>query len=287
MGMKKLGRYRLFVLTTFALAFVSLFYMALVEPFRLVVTSWTVATPKWAYDRDLRIVLISDPHAIYPWMSNAHLERVVEAANDLQPDIILLLGDYVATHPFGFQLSPEDGVVPYKKLRAECGVYAVLGNHDLHESVGWPDALERTGIPVLRNQSVRVGCYGLHFWVAGLDELWWGDADLQKTMSDISDRNPVILMMHNPDSFSQTPADVALTVAGHTHGGQISLPIIGPLSFVIPSRYGLRYVYGHIQEDEKDLVVSGGVGSTGLPLRLLRPPELVVITLKKEFSPAH
>lgn len=263
-----------------SIAFAS--YAVLIEPFRLKVTEYRIETPKWTQSGEIRIVLVADTHAIWPWMTPEHVERIVQSTNALEPDVVLLLGDYVATHFLGLQINPAEGVAPYRKLSAPCGVFAILGNHDLHGSEGWPEALTQTRIPVLENEARRIACGGREFWIAGLEDLWWQRADIQKTLEQVTDDAPVILMMHNPDSFPETPRSVALSVAGHTHGGQVRLPFIGPLSFVIPSRYGLRYVYGHVEEEGKALIVSGGLGATGLPMRFLNPPEIVLVTLAPE-----
>lgn len=259
-------------------------YMLLVEPFQIRIVEKGISSSKWQEQKPLKIALITDVHAIWPWMTPSHVERIVKKANDQKPDLILLLGDYVATHPFGVQLDPENGLEPYKKLNAPCGVFFVLGNHDLHGngSEGWPQALRGLGMPVLENRSVKANCGEREFWVSGLEDLWWQNADVKKTLDYVTDDKPIIVMMHNPDSFVDVPERVALSVAGHTHGGQIRFPLIGSVEAVIPSRYGKRFVYGHIQEDGKDLFVSSGLGSTGLPLRLLTPPEIVMLTLKSE-----
>jgi uncharacterized protein len=256
------------------------FYASLVEPFRLVITEWTVTDEKWNYPKPLKIVLLADPHAIYPWMSQNHLEKIVQETNNLNPDIVLLLGDYVATHPFGKQLTPEEGVGPYQKIKSTCGVFAILGNHDLHGSEGWPEALEKTGIPILRNEVKKIKCANQSFWIAGLDEWWYGHPDINQVLEKITNTAPVILMTHNPDAFAELPDKFVLTVAGHTHGGQIRLPFYGAIPFVVPSDYGVKYVYGHVTEQGKDLIVSGGLGMTGLPLRFLMPPEITVVNLK-------
>lgn len=277
--MKKILKYLL--LFFFVAGIVLGFYASFVEPFRLVVTAYTVKTEKWNSNKPLKIVLLADVHAIYPWMTDAHLDDVVEKANSLDPDIVLLLGDYVATHPFGKQINPDDGVRSYKNLKSVCGAFAILGNHDLHKSKGWPEALAKTGIPVLRNEARKIECAGQSFWISGLDEWWYGHADMPRTMNAITDKSPVIFMTHNPDAFVEVPQSVALTVAGHTHGGQIRFPFIGAVSAVVPSEYGSRYDRGYLIEDGKHLVVSSGLGMTGLPMRLLCPPEITVVTLEK------
>ncbi len=255
-------------------------YAACIEPFTLKVVRWTVPTEKWGAQAELNILLMSDTHVIWPSMTPAHLQQIVREANALKPDLILLLGDYVGTHPFGLQVDPAEGVAPLKNLSAPCGVYAVIGNHDMHPPLGWPEALAAAGIPVLENQARAVTCGGRSFWVAGLEDIWWQHADSAKAMGAITGRNPVIMMTHNPDSFPDMPSSIALGVAGHTHNGQIRFPFIGAVEAVIPSKYGKRYLYGHINEDGKDYVVTGGLGMSGLPLRFLAPPELALVTLK-------
>jgi uncharacterized protein len=170
----------------------------------------------------------------------------------------------------------------------------VPGNHDLHNPTkekypkflrinptGWPEAMVKTGIPLFENQARRLNCAGHEFWIAGLGDHWWQKPDAIGTLAQVNDNHPVIMMMHNPDSFVNVPASVALSVAGHTHGGQVRIPFYGAVESVIPSRYGLRYVYGHVQENGKDLIVTSGLGMTGLPIRFLTPPEISFITLKK------
>lgn len=262
-----------------AILFLLGIYAALIEPFTLRVRHYEVASAGWGTRKPLKIALISDPHVIWPWMTPRHLEKIVARTQALHPDMVLLLGDYVATHPFGLAVSAQDGVAPFKALSAPCGIYAVLGNHDLHPPSDWPAALAATGIPVLGNKALRTACGAEPFWIAGLEDLYWQHADVEKTMEQASDGAPVILMMHNPDSFAQTPSSVVLAVAGHTHGGQVRLPWIGALSAVIPSKYGKRYAYGHIVENNRHLIVSGGIGATGLPIRFLAPPEIVLVTL--------
>lgn len=275
--MKKLLKYSVLVVLGTAIAIGV--YACFIEPFRLVVTEYTVKTDKWNSDKPLKIVVLADAHAVSPWMTEAHLNRVVEKANGLNPDIVLLLGDYVATHKFGTQLKPDDGIRPYQNLKPACGTFAVLGNHDLHHSVGWPEALARTGIPILQNDLKEIKCHDQSFAVAGVEDLWWGHTDIEKAISSADKTSPIILMMHNPDSFPVTPSRVALSVAGHTHGGQIRLPVIGAIT--APSRYGVRYARGQFHENGNDLVVSSGLGMSVLPLRFLCPPEITVIYLER------
>jgi predicted MPP superfamily phosphohydrolase len=260
-------------------------YCLLIEPYRVQVTRWTVSTPKWTNDKPLKIAVIADPHLIYPWKPPAFLKRVIEKTNALQPDIILLLGDYIGTHALGWPVNPEEGTKPYGDLKAPLGIYAIVGNHDVvqgyPEAKGWLEALSKK-VTVLQNQAIKTG----DFWIAGLEEPYRQNPDIEKTMESITDQTPVIMMTHNPDMFPEIPDRVALTLAGHTHAGQVQLPFIGALPQVVPSVYGLRFLHGHIREGTKDLIVSSGLGETGLPIRLNALPEIVLVTLEKENNPA-
>ncbi len=230
-------------------------------------------------------------------MGLEHLGRIVARTNALNPDAVLLLGDYVR----GGRMMPWSRFVPHADwaavlagLEAPFGVHAVLGNHDW-----WEDddalrrghlvtragaALEAAGIPVYQNRAVRLEKGGQPFWIAGLGDQWAfrsigsdrGFDDLAGTLGMVTDEAPVILMAHEPDIFPQVPHRVALTLAGHTHGGQVTLAGFAP---VIPSKYGQRYRYGHIVEEGRTMIVSAGLGCSTLPVRFGAPPEIVLVTL--------
>ncbi len=255
-------------------------YALLVEPFMVGITRWDVASARWADREPLKIAILTDIHMIRPWMAPGRLEGIVERTNGLEPDLIVLLGDYVSGHPFGAQVDPYKGLAPLKSLKAPCGVYAVLGNHDLQEKHRqWPAAFKRTGIQLVENTAVPVSCNGGTFWVAGVK---YHNPDTKKAMRQVKNGDPVIFILHSPDAFPLVPERAALSMAGHLHGGQIKLPFIGAVKWVLPSDYGKRYLYGHIIEDGRHLIVSSGLGMTGLPLRFLSPPEIALVTLSGE-----
>jgi predicted MPP superfamily phosphohydrolase len=174
------------------------------------------------------------------------------------------------------------------KLRAPLGVYSVLGNHDWWTD-NWAvrDGLVNAGIPVLENRAVKIDKDGRRFWIAGLgDQLsihvgrgqYRGVDDLPGTLKQtMADADPVILLAHEPDIFVKVPDRVALMLSGHTHGGQVRVPGLGRP--IIPSAYGQRFAYGHIVEGGRNLVVSSGLGMTGVPVRFGVPPEIAIITL--------
>ncbi len=138
----------------------------------------------------------------------------------------------------------------------------------------------------MQNEAVLLGEPGRRFWLAGLgDQLahyiapghFRGVDDLPGTLARVTTDDPVILLVHEPDIFTQVPERVSLTLAGHTHGGQIRLPLVPPVW--APSSYGARFAYGHIVERGRHMIVSGGLGCSKVPLRLGVPPEIVRVTL--------
>ena len=272
-------------------------YALAVEPMSLGVTRYRVMPRAWPKGLGLRIAVLADIHACEPWMTADRIAAIVARTNDLKPDMILLLGDYMAAHRFVLgRVPPESWAEALATCRAPLGVHAVLGNHDW-----WDDAtaqrdgkgpvlarrvLERAGIPVYENDAVRLSKDGHPFWIAGLgDQIallgsrWRyhrriGMDDLPATLAKVKDDAPVILMAHEPDIYPRVPERVALTVSGHTHGGQVRMLGYAP---VVPSRYRNRYAYGHVVERNRDLVVSGGLGCSIAPIRFGVPPEIVLM----------
>jgi predicted MPP superfamily phosphohydrolase len=254
----------------------------------LVVTGYRVSPPGWPAGRRLTVTVIADLHAGGPNMGHARVRQVVDAANALKSDLVVVLGDYFATHRFVTEVVPPAAWAgELARLRAPLGVHAVLGNHDWwYAPKATRKALGDVGLPVMENDAVLLGAPGERFWLAGLgDQLayWLGPSefrgadDLPGTLAKVTTSDPVILLAHEPDIFTQVPARVALTIAGHTHGGQLRLPLVPPVW--APSKYGARFAYGHIVEGGRHLIVSGGLGCSKLPLRLGMPPEIVRIEL--------
>ena len=259
-----------------AAAAAALVYACWIEPRRLVTVRRPLRLPGWPSALDgLRLGLLSDLHAGALHAGPSAIARAVERLNEEAPDVTLLLGDYIDAHPvWGGRVAPELVARELAELEAPLGTFAVLGNHDWKQAGDdmWR-ALRTAGIEVLENRVVETG--GLY--VAGLADLRERRPDLPGALAGVPAGAPVVLLAHDPDVFPYVPDRVALTLSGHTHGGQIAIPVLRRVA--IPSRYGERYARGHVIEDGRHLYVTSGLGTSGLPLRLLAPPEVVVLEL--------
>lgn len=274
-------------------------YGAVGEPlFGLRVKRYALTPPKWPRDLRLRLAVVADPHACDPWMTAAHLVKIVDLTNTLGADCIVLLGDYVATHSFQTPTPPKDWAGALGRLRAPLGVHAVLGNHDwwadhpaMNRRGGTPFAgiaLRDAGVAVYQNEAIRLQKDGKPFWLVGLDDQMAfapvvgsprdtiGAQNIAAAFAQVNDDAPVILLAHEPDILQEAPSRVALTLCGHLHAGQLNL--FGWTPFV-PKQYQGRYVYGHIVEKDHHLIISGGLGCSAVPMRIGAPPEIVVIDL--------
>jgi predicted MPP superfamily phosphohydrolase len=234
--------------------------------------------PRWPARLDgLRVALVADLHAGGPLTD---VDGVVAAVQAAGADLIALLGDYVDPSVVGARpLDPRDVADALARLRAPAGVHAVLGNHDwVHTGRGMRDALLAAGIPVLENEAVRLDVRGGPLWLAGTADESERDARVGETLAGVPNDEPLIVLAHNPDTFPYVPARAAITLSGHTHGGQIDLPLLR--SRVIPSRHGARYKAGHIVEQGRHLFVSRGIGTSRWPIRLRSRAEVPVLGLR-------
>jgi hypothetical protein len=251
-----------------------------IEPGRLTISSHTITIPGWPHEFEgLKIVLVSDLHIGAPRVRADRLPEIVSLINSQQPDLILLAGDFVVGEEMGARFVPPETIAGgLKDLRARLGVFAALGNHDWW--AGGPQvrkALEANGIRVLENESVPLENKGRRIWLVGLGDFYTHHTNLKAALEKIDTKEPVLAFTHTPDVFTQIPERIPLTMAGHTHGGQVWLPLLGRP--IVPSAYGQRYATGLVQEGTRRLFVTNGVGTSILPVRFLVPPEVSVLTL--------
>jgi uncharacterized protein len=252
---------------------------ALVEPARLKTRRVDVPLEHWPRGLDgLRVAALSDLHSGAPHVGERKLERIVERVNRAKPDLIALVGDYAdPSVPLGEPVAPERVAELLGGLRARLGVFAVLGNHDwLHYGERVPRALRAAGIEVLENDAVAVERGGDVLWVAGLADMREREPDVTVALAMVPAGQPLIALTHDPDTFPALRDRAHVTLAGHTHGGQIGLPLLRRAS--APTKHG--YIAGEVREAGGFMYVSRGVGTTGLPIRMAAPPEIALLTLR-------
>lgn len=232
----------------------------------------------------LRLIHVSDTH-FGPFVSMAYLKQSVKVANQLHGDLIILTGDYMHRTP----RSLEPGIKVLAGLKAKYGSVAVLGNHDHWEGTERSkQVFAEIGVPLVDNHRIfltpegltaRVRHPELALCLAGLGDLWADDVLPGQALEGVPREMPRIILSHNPDTAEMMNGHrVDLMLSGHTHGGQVRIPLYGPPKC---GKYGRKYIGGLCHGPSCPVVVSRGVGMSGVPVRLGVPPELGVITLLK------
>ena len=255
------------------------------EPSSLRLARYDVALDAPAL-KGLKIAVIADLHGGAPYIGTAKIDQMVALTNAAHPDLILLVGDYVIQGVLGGHHMPIETIVAHlKSLSAPFGVYAVLGNHDRWESAsGITRAFERGGIPVLENAAMQFKRGQAIVTLVGVGDHYSGGSDVKQAMAGVPRNAQAICFTHSPDVFPDLPRSCALTLAGHTHGGQVRLPILGRIAVAHQSIYGQRYAIGVIRENGKTLFVSPGIGTSGLPVRFMVSPEISPVTSASKSS---
>ena len=252
----------------------------LVEPRMLKERHIRLETMRWpGHCRDLRIAVLGDFQVGAPWFKVKQLDKVVAKVNALEPDLVVLLGDYVIEGVlFGRFVQPRDIARSLGGLRARHGVYSVLGNHDWwHDGEEIWRELEAVGIRVLENESVPLDLPEGRVWIAGLADESTRQPCMVSTFGAVPEDEPVIALVHDPVTFFEIPERTVVTFAGHTHGGQLRLPLVGT-----PYPVGgtpRRMAYGLVEEGGKHLYVTSGLGTSAVPARFNMPPEIAMVTL--------
>lgn len=253
-----------------------------IEPNRLIVRYETIQIQTWPSELSgLRIAVIGDLHTGGPFIDDKKLARIVDLTNQQQPDLVVLLGDYMSPNSWhSHRVDPEITVGHLQGLRAPLGVFAVLGNHDWwYSGERVRRAFEERGIKVLENDVVEIKWRANSFWLAGLSDLWTRPQHIEQTLAKIPAGAPTIALTHNPNIFPRLPPSVPLLLAAHTHGGQINLPLIDtPL---VTSRLG-KYAAGHVFENGHHMFITTGIGTSILPVRFRVTPEIVILTITSQ-----
>ena len=245
-----------------------------------VVREAEVGLPGWPAGRPpLRVLLISDLHVAGPDMPPSRLARIVGRMNRLRPDIVLIAGDLVSDKRWATRrYALSEAVAPLAGIRAPLGAFAVLGNHDHWRNTDEARAtLTAAGVRVLENDAARAGPVA----IGGLDDPFIGRDDLAATLAAMDRTGGAgLLLSHSPDPFPAVPRRVGLMLAGHTHCGQIRLPFVGALSTM--SEHGQRYACGRIDEGGRTLIVTAGLGTSLVPLRLGARPDMWLVRIGPE-----
>lgn len=245
-------------------------------PFRLRIRQVVVQLPRrHQHLAGLTIAFVTDTH-VGPHFPARRLEPVVADLEAMRPDLVVFGGDYISESPrFLKEAAP---VLARMAQTGRHGAWAILGNHDMANSrTRVIPALREAGIPVLVNEAVKVATNRGDLWLVGIDDGLLGEADLDAAFGPVPPDAAAICLWHEPDRVEESaPYGAFLQLSGHTHGGQVRLPLVGPVA--APS-LGQKYVQGRFQVGDMELYVSPGLGVYRPPVRLNCPPELAIVRL--------
>jgi len=275
-------RMSLFYKLTFmivGLASMCLFYGFFIEPKTLKTRHLTIETAN-NLEVPIRIALLSDIHIGGPHVPASRVKTIVERVNDLNPDIILMAGDFIHGHhsrseeDAAFNRQIENGLHELSNLNSQMGTFASIGNHDVwYDVIFVKNKLREAGLTVLENTAVILSN---NLCVVGLADHDTQREDPNAFKACVNGAAPIVIM-HSPDSFLFLRSDTVLAVAGHTHGGQINIPLVGRR--VTSTSSGRKYAYGLVDMNGIAAFVTAGIGTSILPARFRAPPEIVLIEL--------
>ncbi len=273
---------RILLAFAFLTAFLTviLAYAYFVEPKRLVINEQNLKIPNWSAKLDgFKVVAVSDIHGGSNDVTEEKIWQVVELVNRQNPDLVVLLGDFVSQTGIreGALKMPSATVISnLKGLRAKYGVFAVIGNHDwYYNDKKMAAEFTGAGIKVLENEvaPISVGGETVNLW--GIEDYWKNRRVPLEAFDAIPNKQNIIAITHNPDSLLKSPNEISLMLAGHTHGGQVKIPFFGAFAFVSDR----RLTQGFVEVDGRHIFVTTGIGTTGPPIRFGVPPEIAVLNL--------
>ena len=235
----------------------------------------------------MRVALVSDLH-YSPWKKQNFAKKTVHKLINLQPDLILIAGDLIAGEEKELAY-----LEPWKEITNKIPVYASLGNHEFNaHKADWPtpnlelaekarEKLAEVGITLLENKSQEINVNEEKLYLIGLGDIWANELNSEKAFKDLDFALPVITLAHNPDVLPKIIAagfSPDLFLAGHTHGGQVRLPIFGPLG-IIPTKLGQKFDKGWFDFQGVKMFITSGLGETSSRIRFFNPPEIALLTI--------
>lgn len=263
------------------------------EPQSLTLTQMDVQAPAWpSSTAPLRVVLLSDIHTDPIHMTPTRVRDIVRRVNALHPDVVLLAGDYVGGDWLSAHRERKEGARNLRNSRrleeglnaiagftAPLGVYAVLGNHDCWWNCAHvAEILAANGIHVLDNTSAAIDRPGGPVWIIGMADNMTQTPDFAAALQGVPDGAATITLIHEPDPFGYAPAPAGnLQLSGHTHAGQVRFPFIG--APIRNSPYQEPTAKGFLVQDNRILVVTRGMGESGIPVRFNAPPQIMLLTI--------
>lgn len=275
--LRKFAKYSIYTALVTFVVFFCLYQFYFLNKFDFEVVHYEVQEPENSNLNGLRIVFFSDLHVIDSAQGIYEIKKVISAINSQKPDLVLFGGDLVNTDAVEVQMPPSRALLQLRNIHAKYGVYAVLGNHDWQyggDSI--MRLMSQTGIQVLENRSVvidnRLNLVGIS------DDNYMPKSDINKAFRDTQPQWPSLVLTHSPDPFAALPAQAFLSLAGHTHGGQIRIP--GFRSLLLFLSNNKSDFFGRKEEDGKTLLVSKGIGTSWFRCRINCPSDILVITLK-------
>ena len=275
------------ILITFALIILILALIAsysyFIEPSRLIVHEENLKIPHWNEKLNgFKVIAISDIHGGSNNVTEGKIRKLVEMANAENPDLIVLLGDYVSEVRFkskDLRMPVETIADNLQGFKAKYGVYAIIGNHDWwYDEIKVRSEFERVGITFLENEVKAIQVGDETVWLWGIEDLWKNRRVPSEALKEIANKQNIIAITHNPDSLLKAPPEISLMLAGHSHGGQVKFPFYGARAFVNDK----RFMAGYAEVDGKHVFVTSGIGCTGPQIRFNVPPEIAVLKLFAE-----
>jgi len=253
------------------------FWAIKIEPHILTVKKADLYLPNWDKKLDgFKVVVLGDFHISAEKTNLKRLKKIAQKTNAQKPDLVLLLGDFDVATIKESGINKQDIVKVLGEFEGRYGVFSVLGNHDIKPPGIIRKMLEDAGIAVLDNENTHIMAQNKRVNIIGIKDWWHYENEIKRYLGRISISSPTLLLSHNPDAFYSIPENTSLTLAAHTHGGQIYLPLLGGL--FVPSVYGQKFVKGYVVENNKHIYITSGVGDFA-PARFGNIPEIVVLRL--------